>query len=142
MKVLIASDHAGYQLKEYLKQQCPHVEWDDQGAFSPDRSDYPDFAKTVAQSIQQNGGRGVLICGSGQGMAMMANRYPNVRAALCYSEEVTRLAREHNDANVLCMGSKFLDQDLAVKLVDVFLNTPFEGGRHARRVEKLSQNLS
>jgi ribose 5-phosphate isomerase B len=140
-RLFIASDHAGFELKETLKKNLPQIEWIDLGPMDTSRVDYPDFADRLCKSIlalpKAERGRGVLICGSGQGMAMRANRYSDIRAALVWNEESTMLSREHNDANVLCMGARMIAPALAEKLVGVFLNTSFAGGRHQDRVEKL-----
>lgn len=142
MKWLIASDHAGVDLKNELIRRLPEVTWQDLGPSTKDSVDYPDFADKVGKTIDLNpASRGVLICGSGQGMAMRANKYRNVRAALCWNTEVAELSRAHNDANILCLGARFLDLDTAVQIFKTFLNTPFEGGRHARRVEKVSSPI-
>lgn len=144
-RVLIASDHAGFQLKEDLKSWLRSSGWQvlDMGPDSDARTDYPDFADKlcVAMAVDESL-RGILICGSGQGMAIRANRYPHIRAALCFSDEMTRLSREHNDANVLCVGSRFTSLDDAKRFWEIFSTTPFEGGRHQARVNKLSGPLS
>lgn len=141
MSIVIASDHAGFEAKQKiissLKDQHPLL---DLGPFSEDRTDYPDYADKVAQHLYKNPKDvGILVCGSGQGMAMRANKYSHIRAALCWSEESAQLARAHNDANVLCLGGRLLDLQTVLKAVQMFLNTPFEGGRHAQRLEKLSK---
>ena len=138
----IASDHAGFGMKKalisHLSKMLPKLL--DLGPKNEDRTDYPDFADKLCQKlIQDKGAQGVLICGSGQGMAMRANKYPSIRAALCWNEESARLARKHNDANVLCMGARLLDENLSLKILKVFLDTEFEGGRHQTRVEKVSK---
>ena len=142
MRVAIASDHAGFEAKQNvilsLKDQFQFL---DLGPFSEERTDYPDYADKVAQHILKNTeDMGILICGSGQGMAMRANKYRHVRAALCWNDELTHLARAHNDANILCLGGRVLDQKTLLSSIQVFLNTPFEGGRHAQRVEKISNS--
>jgi ribose 5-phosphate isomerase B len=138
-RLLVASDHAGFDLKEWLKLEMSNeIEWIDLGPDSISRVDYPDFADRLAYQVTTQNERGVLICASGQGMAMRANRYPDVRAALVWNEETVRLAREHNDANVICLGSRLLPAELCKTLIQVFLQTPFEGGRHTTRIEKLS----
>lgn len=136
-KILIASDHAGFARKQEIKKLFPQIQWEDLGTDAEESVDYPDYADRVAKRITKDGGYGVLICGSGQGMAIRANRYPKVRAALCWSEEVAKLSREHNDANVLCMGSRVLDLDTAKAVALAFLETEFAGGRHQQRVSKL-----
>lgn len=149
--VLIASDHAGFDLKQKLQIALPKIDWFDCGPSSPDRVDYPDFAdRLITEWFSRRGAKlnatqtglfGVLICGSGEGMAMRANRYPGVRAALCYSEETAELSREHNNANILALGARMIDLDLATRLVEIFLRTEFAGGRHADRVDKIDRPL-
>lgn len=140
-RLLIASDHAGFALKEQLIKSLPQYDWVDLGPSNDDRVDYPDFADRLAQELHKNGGQGVLICGSGQGMAMRANRHRDIRAALVWSEDSARLAREHNDANVVCIGSRFSTPEVSQRLIDIFVSTPFEGGRHQARVEKLARDV-
>ncbi len=140
----IACDHAGYELKQlvinYLKDDGFDVK--DFGTFSSDSCDYPDFAHQLGSAVNKGDyARGIVICGSGNGVQMTVNKYPNVRCALCWNIEIAHLARQHNDANVLSLPARFIPADLAIKIVDEFLNTPFEGGRHQRRVEKISQLL-
>lgn len=136
----IASDHAGFDLKEKIKKFLTDKGQTviDLGPETSERVDFPDFANLVAKKIQHKEGRGILVCGSGQGMAMRANKFSNVRAALCWNEESCRLSREHNDSNLLCLGSRLIDHDLALKLIPIFLDTPFASGRHATRVDKIS----
>lgn len=138
MKIFVASDHAGVGLKtrilEFLKEKG-----EDLGPQNTESVDYPDYADRVCFAVTASPENfGVLICGSGQGMSMRANKHKQVRAALCWSEEVAQLSRQHNNANVLCLGARVTDEDLALKIVEVFLATDFEGGRHQRRVDKLS----
>ena len=135
--VLIASDHAGYDLKERLKKSRPDIEWIDKGPPDTARVDYPDFADRVAREVIRDGKLGVLVCGSGQGMAIRANKYRGIRAALVYSDEIAKLSREHNDANILCLGARVSDHTAAERWLEIFLTTPFAGGRHADRVTKL-----
>ncbi len=139
-KILIASDHAGFKLKEDLKSHLSkNFEVIDLGTNSEDSVDYPDFGTALAKAIENKKAEtGVLICGSGIGISIAANRNPAVRAALVYNEEIAKLSRLHNDANVICLGARFTDSATAKKLVDIFLNTGFEGGRHENRVKKLS----
>jgi ribose 5-phosphate isomerase B len=143
--MFIASDHAGYQLKEYLKSHMPNIKWVDCGPFDTARVDYPDYAdRLVAKVLERNSSSGkkatgVLICGSGQGMAIRANRFKGIRAGLAWNEESVRLSRQHNDANILCLGARFTQPELAKKLVELFNATEFEGGRHTGRVEKLER---
>lgn len=145
-KLLIAADHAGFALKEQVKELLPNIQWEDLGTYNSERVDYPDFADRVASRISSDvatksasGPQAILICGSGQGMAIRANRYKGVRAALVWNEEVATLARGHNDANILCLGCKWSTPDEAKKLIEIFLSTPFEGGRHAGRVSKIDR---
>lgn len=138
--VLLAADHAGYDLKQDLARHLTDLGWEpeDLGTDSPDSVDYPDFAHRLAEAIERGRAeRGILVCGAGIGMSIAANRHPGVRAANCLDERMAALAREHNDANVLCLGSRLLDPDQAKKIVWTFLETPFGGGRHGRRVEKI-----
>ncbi|HEY7472139.1 MAG TPA: ribose 5-phosphate isomerase B [Gemmatimonadota bacterium] len=138
--VLIAADHAGYDLKQDLARHLADLGYEavDLGTDSPDSVDYPDFAHRLAESIERGEAeRGVLCCGAGIGMVMAANRHAGVRAANCVDERMAALAREHNDANVLCLGSRLLDADQAKKILWTFLETPFGGGRHERRVGKI-----
>lgn len=140
----IASDHAGFELKEEVKSYLASkgIETKDFGTFSADSVDYPDFAHQVGAAVNRGDyGRGIVICGSGNGVQMTVNKYPNVRCALCWNEEITQLARQHNDANILSMPARFIPADVALKIVDIFLSTPFEGGRHQRRVEKINKLL-
>lgn len=142
MRIPIASDHAGFELKAELIKRFPSIEWDDLGPHSKDSVDYPDFADQVASRVSsQDGAKGVLICGSGQGMAMRANKYPKVRAALVWNDDIAKLARQHNDANVLCLPGRCISSEEAVRFVKLFFETTFEGGRHAGRVAKISQSL-
>ena len=139
--IAIASDHAGFQLKASLVEDLEGrgLEILDLGSNDEESVDYPDYAHAVAQAIEQGkASRGVLACGSGIGMAIAANRHPQIRAALVNDPEMARLARQHNDANVLVLAGRFTELPVAIKCLDVFLDTPFEGGRHARRVAKLT----
>ena len=144
--VLIASDHAGYQLKEFLKHhfsfQKIHYKVKDLGTYSSESVDYPDYAHLLSRLIS-NGEqeRAILLCGSGIGMSIVANRYPNVRAALCWNYEIARLSREHNDSNILVLPARFLDLSQAYSIVLVWLETKFAGGRHQKRIDKID-NLS
>jgi ribose 5-phosphate isomerase B len=136
----IGSDHAGVELKARLvsELQALGFEPEDVGTHSTESTDYPDYAHAVARRVAEGEvRRGVLLCGTGLGMSYAANRHEGVRAAVAWSPEVARLAREHNDANVLCLGSRLLDPDQAKKILWTFLETPFGGGRHGRRVEKI-----
>ena len=136
-RILIAADHAGFEMKEALKKARPDLPWVDLGPSTADRVDYPDFAGKLARELKADHEVGVLVCGSGQGMAIAANRYTHVRAALVWNEDIVKVSRGHNDANVMAIGSRFTDLAQATKFLDLFLSTPFEGGRHADRVTKL-----
>ena len=142
-KIVIASDHAGYQLKEQLCAYLKSSDYDvlDLGADTDAVSvDYPLKARDLAYILQKDReARGILICGTGIGMCIAINRYPFIRGALVYSEQTALLARQHNDANVLCLGGRTTDFDTAKKFVDIFLTTPFEGGRHEKRVLELGE---
>lgn len=140
-KIAIGSDHAGFESKEKAKIELSGlgVEVIDKGTDSLDSVDYPDFGAAVARAVASGEvDRGVLICGSGIGISIAANKVAGARAALCWNEETARLARQHNDANVLCFGGRFVTPELAARMVRVFLETDFAGGRHAERVAKLS----
>jgi ribose 5-phosphate isomerase B len=139
-KIPIGADHAGFSLKEkvvaYLKSKGYDVS--DKGAYNEDRADYPDFGHAVASEVQSGTNElGILMCGSGNGIAMSANRHPGVRAALAWNAEIAKLAREHNDANILVLPARFISEEEAYKSVEAFLNAKFEGGRHAGRVDKI-----
>jgi ribose 5-phosphate isomerase B len=141
MKIYLGNDHAGYDLKEQLKKKITSkgFEVEDVGAYSDESVDYPDFAHGVAERVEDNpGSLGVLICGSGNGVAMAANKHRDIRAALCWKPELASLARQHNNANVLCLPARFISFGEAEDIVDAFLEATFEGGRHARRVDKIS----
>ena len=140
MKIAIGSDHAGFELKEKLKAYLVKkgFEIKDFGTYSADRADYPDFAHPVAQAVEDNQfERGVLICGSGNGVNMTANRHHGVRSALCWNAEIAELARLHNDANIIALPARFITEHEAEKSLDIFLSTAFEGGRHTDRVKKI-----
>lgn len=139
--IAIGSDHAGFELKRVLKNMLAEGGYavSDLGTEGTESVDYPDFAQSVASEVSAGGADiGVLICGSGIGMSIAANRHPGIRAALCHDEETARLAREHNDANILVLGSRLVGEADAKACLRVFLETEFEGGRHARRVAKLA----
>jgi ribose 5-phosphate isomerase B len=140
--LMIGSDHAGFELKERLKQALDRrgIAYEDVGTHSAESVDYPDFAHQVARAVSSGRAeKGLLVCGSGQGMAMTANKYEGVRAALPHDEESARLSREHNDANVLALGGRVLSPELAERILDAWLSTPFGGGRHQRRVDKIDR---
>ena len=139
-KILIASDHAGFEMKAAVEKILKErgYEYEDMGAKSADSTDYADYAHPLAEKV--SGGeaeRGILLCGTGLGMSYAANRHPHVRAAVVWSPEIAALARQHNDANVLVIPARFISKDQAEKIVDAFLTSKFEGGRHGRRVEKI-----
>jgi ribose 5-phosphate isomerase B len=159
MKILIASDHAGFSFKQELIQHFSEIPaaqknlgeitFINLGPESEERCDYPDFADKLVKELlktttssSESKTLGVLICGSGQGMAMRANKYPGIRAALCWNVESAKLSRAHNDANILCLGARLLDKQLAYEIFETFLHTPFEGDRHAARVKKISNPIS
>lgn len=143
--IALACDHAGYLLKEEVKKHLASNGYDtkDFGTFSEESVDYPDFAHQLGSAINKGEfKRGIVICGSGNGVQMTVNKYPNVRCALCWNEEIASLARQHNDANVISLPARFIPVSTALRIVDIYLNTPFEGGRHQRRVDKISSLLS
>ena len=139
-KISIASDHAGFEMKTKIMKFLEKNGFSlvDRGPSNSESVDYPDFAKKVCKDLlDQNVDRGILVCGSGQGMAMVANKHKGIRAALCNSEEMTELARAHNDANILTLGARFVDESLALSCVEKFISTSFEGDRHIQRVNKI-----
>ena len=139
-QILIASDHAGFALKQQLELTLGALGYavDDLGTTSQDSTDYADYAHPLAKRVSTGEAkRGVLLCGTGLGMSYTANRYPHVRAAVAWTPEVAKLAREHNDANILVLPARFLSADQGVEILKAWLDTPFEGGRHARRVDKI-----
>lgn len=141
MKISIGGDHAGFAYKEQIKRLLAEQfhEVKDFGPYSEASVDYPDFAHPVATSVEsKETDLGILICGSGNGVAITANKHQGVRAALCWTEELGELARQHNNANVLCLPARFIDIELAKQIVTTFINTKFEGGRHENRVNKIS----
>lgn len=141
MKLAIGSDHAGFEYKEVLKKwlETNGHEWKDFGAFTSASSDYADFAHPLAAAIEAGEfERGLLVCGSANGVAITANKHPGIRAAICWNEELASLARRHNDANILCLPARFVAIDLAERILGEFLHATFEGGRHAVRVGKIS----
>ncbi|MDP1744677.1 MAG: ribose 5-phosphate isomerase B [Bacteroidota bacterium] len=141
MKVAIGSDHAGFLLKEKLKAYLQEKGFKviDFGAYSEERADYPDFAHPVAKSVEiKEVDFGLIMCGTGNGINMAANKHKGIRAALCWNPEIAALARQHNDANVLTLPARCITEEEAIKIVDVFFSTAFEGGRHTERVNKIS----
>src|SRR5690349_2796470 len=142
MRIAIAADHAGFALKEKLRRRLADEGHEilDFGAASLETCDYPDYAQPVARAVAEGRcDRGILVCSTGLGMAMAANKVAGVRAAPAHSEDEVRLTREHNDANVLTLGAKYLGEERAAELIQVFLETEFAGGRHARRIAKIAQ---
>lgn len=138
--IALASDHAGYQYKERLKKLLDEIQlpYKDFGTFSPDRTDYPDWGRAAAEAVSNGECEfGLLVCGTGIGMSIVANKHKGIRAAACESVTSARLARQHNNANVLTIGERVTGWEKAVDIVKVFFSTPFEGGRHAQRVEKI-----
>ena len=139
-KISLASDHAGFKLKEKIKKNLKKKKFTvvDLGPKTDSSVDYPDFAKKVARSVaSKKSNIGILVCGSGTGMAMSANKIKKIRAAVCYNKASTSLSRKHNNANILALGSRLTKKSTALKLVNIFLSTKFEGGRHLRRVKKV-----
>jgi ribose 5-phosphate isomerase B len=142
MKVVLASDHRGYQLKSSLKKFLEErkMEFLDVGTFSADSVDYPDFAMLAAEKVSHGDyDRGILICGSGIGMCIAANKFLGVRAAVCHDVSAAEMSRKHNDSNMLGLGADVINEELARKILHVWLETKFEGGRHLRRIQKISE---
>lgn len=140
MKIAICSDHAGYELKSIIEGylEANDLAYEDFGTYSVESCDYPDFAHPAAIAVEE--GRcypGIAMCGSGNGIAMTLNKHQGIRAALCWNTELASLARRHNNANVLVLPARFIEPSLALEIVDVFLHTDFEGGRHQRRIDKI-----
>jgi ribose 5-phosphate isomerase B len=136
----IACDHGGFEMKEYLKQALEKEGYrvKDFGTYNSESVDYPDFIHPLAREIEINTYKlGIIVCGSGNGAQMVANKYPHVRAALCWTEEIARLARQHNNANIIALPGRFVGPELALRMVNIFLTTDFEGGRHQARVDKI-----
>ena len=139
-KLYIASDHAGFSLKEFVKKKLSRkIKFDDQGPHTDKISvNYPDFAHRLCKKVSKKSSNiGILICGSGMGMSMAANRHKKIRAALCYSVKNTKLSRLHNNANVITLGARLINKNTALKCINAFLDTKFEGGRHLKRVKKI-----
>jgi ribose 5-phosphate isomerase B len=139
-RIPIGADHAGFEMKAMIADELRAQGFDveDVGSHTTAPTDYPDYAHVVAREIEEGeANRGILLCGSGLGMSYAANRHPGIRAAVVWSPEIARLARQHNDANVLVLPSRFIDEGTAREIVRTFLNTPFEGGRHVKRIAKI-----
>ncbi|QOR01847.1 MULTISPECIES: ribose 5-phosphate isomerase B [unclassified Campylobacter] len=141
-KIYIASDHAGFALKQEITKflQEKNIIFEDLGPFCDDRCDYPDYAHLLSSKIDEKS-FGILVCGSGIGMSIAANRHKNIRCALCNEPLSAKLSREHNDANVLALGARLSGVDMAFEIISNFLNTPFSGGRHCVRISKIEENL-
>ncbi len=140
MKLSIGSDHAGYQYKELISNMLKEkgILVVDKGTHTEESVDYPDYAHEVARSVESKETEfGILICGSGIGVSISANKHTGIRAALCWKVELAELSRRHNNANILCLPARFISEELAIKIVTAFLNTQFEGGRHEKRVNKI-----
>jgi len=140
LPIAIGADHAGFEYKEAIIAHLAELSLavDNKGTYSLDSVDYPDFAHPVAAATEAGlAAAGILVCGSGNGVCLTANKHAGIRAALCWTEELAALARQHNNANVLCIPARFVSIDVALKMVDVFLSTSFEGGRHQKRVDKI-----
>lgn len=139
MKIVIGSDHAGFDLKSQIIHHLKElsIEVIDVGTYSAESVDYPDFAHALCQQVLTQHVPGIVICGSGNGVNITANKYKGIRSALCWNEEITKLARLHNNANVMALPARFITVEEAQKCVHAFLNTPFEGGRHEKRVQKI-----
>ncbi|MGI9527268.1 MAG: ribose 5-phosphate isomerase B [Weeksellaceae bacterium] len=141
MKIALGSDHAGFELKDKIKTLLTGkgFEVEDFGAFSTTSVDYPDFAHPTASAVENNQAElGILLCGSGNGVAMTANKHQNIRAGIAWTPEIATLARQHNDANILVLPARFISEELAYEIVNAFLEADFEGGRHQRRVDKIA----
>jgi len=139
MKIALASDHAGFPLKEVIKEHLQDHEIIDYGSYNENSVDYPDTGFPAAMAVRDGEcQRGILICGTGIGMSIVANKVKGIRASLCHCEEFAILTRKHNDSNVLTLPGRFLDDNIAIKIVDAWLNTEFENGRHQKRIDKIS----
>ena len=140
MKIYIGSDHAGFDLKEHIKKHFEgRFEFEDKGTYSSESVDYPDFAHAVAEGVlSETDGVGVLICGTGNGMTMAANKHAGIRAALCWAPEIAALAKQHNNANILVLPARFITEEKAIETMNAFFNAEFEGGRHQRRIDKIN----
>lgn len=139
--IAIGCDHAGFEYKEDIISflEGKGLEYKDFGTFTTDSVDYPDFAHPVASSVENDETAfGILLCGSGNGVAITANKHQNIRAAICWGEELAELARKHNDANIICIPSRFVREGDVEKMIEIFIHTDFEGGRHSRRKEKIA----
>jgi ribose 5-phosphate isomerase B len=144
-RICLGSDHAGFEIKDYIKSylqnQTEHkLDLNDLGCYSEERVDYPDFAHKVASQISEGkADLGILVCGSGNGISMAANKWEDIRCALCWNSEITEMARLHNDANILSLPGRYITKEEAIEFVEIFLNTGFEGGRHSDRISKIKK---
>ena len=144
-RICLGSDHAGFEIKDYIKSylqnQTEHkLDINDLGCYSEERVDYPDFAHKVASQISEGkADLGILVCGSGNGISMSANKWEDIRCALCWNSEITEMARLHNDANILSLPGIYITKEEAIEFVEIFLNTGFEGGRHSDRISKIKK---
>ena len=143
MKILIGNDHAGYSLKLcIIKNLEDKYEFFDKGSYSDESVDYPDYASIIAKEIQsEKGDLGILICGTGNGVCMTANKFKGIRAVICWNKEIAKLAKKHNNANIICIPSRFIKIEEAIKIIESFILEKFEGGRHERRIKKINENL-
>ena len=143
MKILIGNDHAGYSLKlSIIKNLEDKYEFFDKGSYSNESVDYPDYASIIAKEIQsEKGDLGILICGTGNGVCMTANKFKGIRAVICWNKEIAKLAKQHNNANIICIPSRFIKVEEAMKIIESFILEKFEGGRHERRIKKINENL-
>ena len=143
MKILIGNDHAGYSLKlSIIKNLEDKYEFFDKGSYSDESVDYPDYASIIAKEIQsEKGDLGIIICGTGNGVCMTANKFKGIRAVICWNEEIAKLAKQHNNANIICIPSRFIKVEEALKIIESFILEKFEGGRHERRIKKINENL-
>ena len=143
MKILIGNDHAGYSLKlSIIKNLEDKYEFFDRGSYSNESVDYPDYASIIAKEIQsEKGDLGILICGTGNGVCMTANKFKGIRAVICWNEEIAKLAKKHNNANIICIPSRFIKVEEAIKIIESLILEKFEGGRHERRIKKINENL-
>ena len=142
MRISIGNDHAGVEYKNYIKEYLltKDIEVNNYGTDSLDSVDYPDFAHPVSNDVnEKKSDLGILICGSGNGVCMTANKYKNVRAALCWNKELALLSKSHNNANIICVPARFIDKEEALEIIKIFISEEFEGGRHERRVNKISK---
>jgi ribose 5-phosphate isomerase B len=149
MKMRIAADHAGFEIKEWIKKEFPAIEWVDHGTSNTESTHYPKYAQKLCEDILDNSKPedlkkplGILICGSGVGMSMQANRYLGIRAALCWNEEIAKLSRQHNASNVLCLSARHVDKAVNQQIVKTWMATEFEGGRHTHRIDMMDMDES